>query len=390
MPKRKPKSPASPGPLRVLALSALLLFGIGEAWVLYRTDTGQLALAKLGLGDPAQVTRLIGRRVRNGLVAAGVPADSVRESVASTGPAGVRWRIGLRPDASLIQLNYAISHALAVGGGSVLSGSEGVSRHGEPTLTMLVGVGDKPTHELVAVRASALDEERGPDPARLAVIVFGFHDSASEADSFFTLPAPFAVAVVPGTRAAESIFRAAHRRGREVVLHAPLEPINYPRINPGPGTLLVTMKPARIGADLRRWLDQGRPIPAVANHMGSLATQDMTVMRAFYRELKRSHMPFLHMNPAAGSVCRALASDMGVVYDEPDEVIDAETRAGGAALDKRWKAVLLEAQERGSLTVMIRATPETYIWLARALDPKRLGAVNIVPLSALVHPPVAS
>jgi len=389
MPKRKSRSPVSPGPLRVLAISALLLFGLGEAWLLYRTDAGRLALARLGLGDPAHATRLVGRQVRQALAGAGVPADSVREIAPPSG-VGVRWRIGLPADASLIQLNYAVTRALEEGGGAVLSGREGASRRGEATLTMRVGVGDRPTHELVVVRARYEPEERPAEPARLALIVFGFHESAAQADSFFTLHAPFAVAIVPGTRAAESIFRAAHRRGREVVLHAPLEPINYPRIDPGPGTLLVTMKPAKIAGEVRRWLDQGRPVAAVANHMGSLATQDMTVMRAFYRELKRSRVPFLHVNPAAGSVCRSLASDMGVVYEEPDAVIDAEAKSGGAALERRWKAVLVEARDRGALTVMIRATPATYAWLTRALDPKRLGDVDVVPLSALVRQPISS
>jgi polysaccharide deacetylase 2 family uncharacterized protein YibQ len=386
MPKRK-KSSVSAGPLRLLVISALLLFGIGEAWLLTRTDAGRLALAKLGLGDPNQATRLVGRQVRAGLAAAGVSPDSVREIVPPT-DATLRLRIGLPPDASLIQVNYAVTHALEEGGGTVLSGREGSSRKGEAMLTMRVGLGERETHELYLVRARHLEEEtRAQDPARLALIVFGFHDAPAQADSFFALHVPFAVAIVPGVREAETIFRSAHRRGREVVLHAPLEPINYPRIDPGPGTLLVTMKPAKIGSEVRRWLDQGRPVAAVANHMGSLATQDMTVMRAFYRELKRSRVPFLHVNPAAGSVCKALASDMGVAYDEPDEVIDTEARSGGAALERRWKAVLQEAHDRGALTVMVRATPATYAWLSRALDPKRLGDVDVVPLSALVRAP---
>ena len=386
MPKRKPKSPVSPGALRLLAISALVLFGLGEAWMLARTDEGRLSLARLGVGDPSAAADVLGRRMREALEEAGVPPDSVRESVAPSAGNPARWRVGLRPDASLIQVNYAITRALGEDGGVVLRGAEGVSRHGEPTLTLRVGFGERATHEILAVRARAGSEAQAPDPARLAVIVFGFRESAAQADSFFALPAPFAVAIVPGAKEASAIFRAAHKRGREVVLHAPLEPINYPRIDPGPGTLLVTMKPTRIAGDVRRWLDQGRPVAAVANHMGSLATQDMTVMRAFYRELKRNNVPFLHVNPTAGSVCRALASDMGVIYEEPDVVIDTEARLGGAALERHWQEALEEARQRGTLTVMVRATPATYAWLARALEPKKLGEVSVVPVSALIHP----
>src|SRR5262249_49938054 len=140
------------------------------------------------------------------------------------------------------------------------------------------------------------------------------------------LPAPFAVAVVPGTRAGERTLLAARQRGRELVLHLPLEPLNYPRINPGPGTVLVSMPPGRISATVRRYLDQAGNVAAVANDMGSLATQDLTVMTAVYRELRRRRVPFLHVAPAAGAVCKSLAADLGVNYAEPDVVVDGEAR----------------------------------------------------------------
>jgi polysaccharide deacetylase 2 family uncharacterized protein YibQ len=194
--------------------------------------------------------------------------------------------------------------------------------------------------------------------------------------------------VVPGTRAGGDLFEAAHRREREVVLQLPLEPVNYPQMNPGPGTLLVTMKPSRIAGDVKRWLDQARPVSAVSNHMGSLATQDMTVMTAVFRELRNAHLPFVHMMPAAGAVCRSLAADMGIAYDEPDAVLDSEPRASDTkALDRRWKQILDEVQDRGQMVVWVRATPATYKWLPRVLDSKRLKDVDLVPLAALIRRP---
>jgi hypothetical protein len=182
----------------------------------------------------------------------------------------------------------------------------------------------------------------------------------------------------------------ARQREREMVLHLPLEPINYPRINPGPGTVLVSMKSGQITGLLRRYLDQAGPVTAVANHMGSLATQDMTVMTAVYRELKRRNVPFLHVNPAAGAVCKSLASNMGVLYCEPNEVLDGEARGTDTrALDRRWNEVLKEARVRGRLVVLLRATPATRLWLPRALASKRLAGVSVVPLVSLIGRPPA-
>jgi len=148
------------------------------------------------------------------------------------------------------------------------------------------------------------------------------------------------------------------------------------------------MKPDQVTGTVRRWLDQAGPVAGVANHMGSLATQDMTLMGAVYRELRRRQLPFLHVQAAAGAVCRPLAAEMGVVYDESAVVLDAEARARSTkALDARWQEILERARARGRLAVWVRATPLTRDWLRRATSVKRLGGVGLAPLSGVVRRP---
>ncbi len=392
MARKRHKPGLRPTRLGLIVLGAVALFLAGEAFLLSRSDRGRLKLARqFGIGDRSQVVRVIGRSVREALATCGVASDSIHESLLTQGASPpVRWRIGIEPEASLLQANYAVTQALEERGAAVIEAREAWTPRGA-TLTMKVGLPKRATHELVLVRALRLDAESEPEPARLSLVLFGFRDEAAAADSFFALPASFAVALSPGTEHSGDLFRFAHRREREVVLHLPLEPINYPSVNPGPGTLLVTMKPARIARDVRRYLDQAAPVSAVANHMGSLATQDMTVMTAVYRELRKQQVPFLHVNPAAGAVCRPLASEMGVQYLEPGFVIDGETRVKDTRqLEKSWKEALAEARHRGQLMVLVRATPLTYRWLPKALEAKRLGDVRVVPLSAMLRRPGAT
>ena len=385
MGRRKSKSKPPLRALGWIALSALALFAIGEAVRYSRSEAGQLGLAKaLGLGDPARVTQLIGRRLHGALERAQVPADSISEQVLAGRDPAVVWRVGLGPEASFVQFNHALSRALGEGGAVVLSGREAWTERGAPMLRLVVGLPKRATHELQVVRSLRDPAGSAAQPARLALVLFGFGESASQADSFFAAPLPFGVAVVAGAKESRDTYRAAHRRGRELVLQLPLEPINYPQVNPGPGTLLVTMKPARVASETRRAIDQASPAVAVANHMGSLATQDMTLMRAVYRELKKDDLPFLHVAPVAGAVCRSLSSDMGVGYSEPDAVVDREARLDDRrALDRRWKEILDRARDRGSMVVWMRATPQSRRWLASALTPQRLDGVAMVPFSAI-------
>jgi len=221
-------------------------------------------------------------------------------------------------------------------------------------------------------------------------VLYGFGESAAAADSFFAMRLPFAVAVVPGARESDKVLQLARQRQREMVLHLPLEPLNYPRVNPGPGTLRVTMSPRSISSTVRRQLDKAGAVSAVANHMGSLATQDMTMMTAIYRELRRRRIAFLHMTPAPGAVCKSLAADMGVDYAEPDALLDRETREDNTqALDARWNTLLREARDQGHLVVMARATPLLWRWLPQVLNSKRLQGVDIVPLASLLEKPGA-
>jgi len=388
MSRSKRRSPTLPRTLVVLLFAALLLFLGGEGWMLARTGKGTVTLARCGLAPPRRAVAIFAREIRAGLAAAGVVPDSVRESGTSRGPAAVRWRVGLTPDASLLQANYAVSRRIEQLGGVVLAGRETDGSRGATRLTLLLGFPARPLHELVLVRPP-----RGVEPGvraapRLALVLFGFGDDADEARRFFDLPVPFAVAIAPGSRTSSAMFRAAREKGREVVLHLPLEPVNYPALNPGPGTLLVTMKPDLATGTVRRWLDQAGPVVGVANHMGSLATQDMTLMGAVFRELQRRHLPFIHVQPTAGSVCRALAAEMGVIYDQPGAVLDLEARSKSTKrLDQRWSEILERARDRGRAMVWVRATPRTREWLRRATTAKRLGGVNLAPLSGVIRRP---
>ena len=391
MPRRKSRSPITARAVILLAVLGLVLFGAVEVFRLWRSERGQILAARwLGRPDDPRITRLVGRHLRTGLEAARIPRDSVSERTDGTesDSAHVQWRVGLPPDASLLQANFAVTRSLEGTGLRVLEGRERYGRSGDAQVVLNVGFGKHATHQVVLSRMPADVREETDTQARLALVVFGLAEDPALAKEFLALRAPFAVSLPPATPNSAVLFKEARDQGREVLLQVPLEPINYPQVNPGPGTILVTMKPSQITALLRRYLDQARPVAAVANLMGSLATQDMTVMGAMYRELHRQRLPFLHVMPVPGAVCKPLAADLGVAYEEPDAVIDYETRGPKAdKLERRWKQVLEAARARGQMVVMVRASDLSRGFLPKALETKRLEGVSLVPLSSILKRP---
>jgi polysaccharide deacetylase 2 family uncharacterized protein YibQ len=379
----------APFVLAALAALALVLFAGGEFFAFATSDLGRvLTYRHLHIGDRAQLVRITGKRIREGLAAARVPAGAFGETVAARPDGGTPvWQVDLPPDGAPLQVNYAITEAVRRGGARVLSASETAGADGALSVRLLVGVPGRTLHEVRIRRPErvirAADE---PRPVRLALLLVDIADDAKIARALLARHEPFAVAIPALGEGRAALRRAARAGGHELVLQIPMEPENYPRVNPGPGTLLVSMTARHIENTLRGNVEEAGDVIAVSNLMGSFATQDEPFMTAFYRELRRRKLPFLHVGAVPRSVCRELAASVGVAYDVPDAYLDREAREKKpAALERAWKAALARAQQRGAAVVVLRLTPTSAAWLDHALSPKALGAVTLVPLSSLLH-----
>ncbi len=385
------KGTRAPLVLGVIAGGALLLFLAGEMFAWATSDSGRLAVWRhLHLGSRAHAVRIVGSRIEQGLARAGVGREAVESRPQGGEGPSLRWRVTLPRDAAPLLVNHLVTRAVEGGGAEVLSGRERTGKDGELAVAMLVGVPGRPTHSLELVRPGRPDEDASPAVARLAVLLFASTEDESLLVAVCARPEIFAVGASASGAGKGAPLRAAHEHRREVVLFMPMEPENYPRVNPGPATLLVSMPAGRIEQALRREIDVAQPVVAVANLMGSFATQDEMFMTAVYQELRRAQLPFLHVGAVPRAVCRPLAARVGAAYDEPDAMLDAEARRGDArSLDRAWDAALVHAREQGQALVLVRVTPKSAPWLERAFAAKRLSGVELSPVSTVIRRPTA-
>ena len=92
------------------------------------------------------------------------------------------------------------------------------------------------------------------------------------AKKFISLNADLTFSILPNSPFRKKIASAAHSQGREVMLHLPMEPFEYPMANPGEDAILSTMQPDELVEQLEKHIQAVPYVKGVNNHMGSKIT----------------------------------------------------------------------------------------------------------------------
>ena len=112
---------------------------------------------------------------------------------------------------------------------------------------------------------------------RLAIIIDDVGNDYERAQEVLELPPEITVSILPRLGHSTRIAEQAHRQGREVMLHQPMQSMYHKPLGPGGLTLLHTR--ADIDAVLATNLRSVPHVVGINNHMGSLLTRELDSMR---------------------------------------------------------------------------------------------------------------
>ncbi|MGW8323203.1 MAG: divergent polysaccharide deacetylase family protein, partial [Thermodesulfobacteriota bacterium] len=111
-------------------------------------------------------------------------------------------------------------------------------------------------------------EQRQTKPEKMAAIVIDdLGLDLKMARKFWELEIPVTLAILPYQRHSRRVAREAILHGKEVILHLPLQPRDFPAVNPGTGALLLSMDREQIQAEVAQQLDALPGCVGVSNHM---------------------------------------------------------------------------------------------------------------------------
>jgi polysaccharide deacetylase 2 family uncharacterized protein YibQ len=226
----------------------------------------------------------------------------------------------------------------------------------------------------------------GARGARVAIVIGGLGVSQTGTQQAIdALPPEVTLAFAPQGNSVARWMQAARRKGHEIVMQVPLEPFDYPNVDPGRETLTVAAAAEENLQHLRWTLSRTTNYTGVMNYMGARFVADHAAMAPVMAELGKRGLLYLDDGSSARSVAAELALKNGVPFAAGDASIDAEQNRG--AILKKLDQLEATARARGFAVGTGSAFGITVEAVTAWVEEARKRGIEIVPISAVTIDP---
>jgi polysaccharide deacetylase 2 family uncharacterized protein YibQ len=234
----------------------------------------------------------------------------------------------------------------------------------------------RPSRYAAAAAASA--------PPRIAIQVTGLGlPGGPGSEAIAGLPAPVSVAYGAYGRNLQDGVTKARADGHEVLLQIPLEPTNYPSVDPGPHTLLTTLPPQENMKRLQWLMSRYTGYVGVTNHMGDKFESSTDSFVPVLEELKRRGLLYVDDGSAPDSSASKAANTIGLDYSVVSVQIDGGQSA--AEIEKQLAKLEETAKQQGTAIGVVRLKPASAKQLAAWASKLEGKGLVLVPVSAAVR-----
>ena len=217
---------------------------------------------------------------------------------------------------------------------------------------------------------------------RVAIIIDDIGYDHVLADKFIELGAVITLSVLPYSPFHNRIINNAKKNGIEIMLHLPMEPVEYPHVDPGKGALFTSMTADELITTLNQDLDSLSCVKGVNNHMGSKMTTVSFQMNQIFSILKKRELFFIDSRTTHETLCRSSARLLRIPFAKRDVFIDHIQDSG--FIRKQIKQLVSIANRQGESVGIAHPHPETYKVLSEML-PYLQKRVLLVPASKIAH-----
>lgn len=222
--------------------------------------------------------------------------------------------------------------------------------------------------------------------ARVAIVIGGLSVSQTGTQAAIAkLPAEVTLAFAPQGNSIGRWMQAARQSGHEIVMQVPLEPFDYPKVNPGRNTLTVAASADENLKSLHWALSRTTNYTGVMNYMGARFSADATAMEPFMAELGKRGLAYIDDGSSARSLAPDLALKDGVPFVAGDMAIDAVQDRG--EILKKLDSLEATARAKGTAVGIGSAFDLTVDTVSSWVVEAKKRGIEIVPISAVAIDP---
>lgn len=217
----------------------------------------------------------------------------------------------------------------------------------------------------------------------VAIVISGLGIGAAKTtDAIMKLPPAVTLAFTPYGAEPGKLVERARTQGHEVLLQVPLEPFDYPDNDPGPQTLLTSLRPEQNGDRLAWHLSRFQGYVGLSNFMGARFLPNDAAMQPLIAEISKRGLAYFDDGTSARSVSQQLSVAQTVPFAKADATIDAVPSAG--EIDRALQQLEANAKQRGFAVGAASALPlsiERIGTWARQLEGR---GILLVPLTTVM------
>lgn len=222
-----------------------------------------------------------------------------------------------------------------------------------------------------------------PAQPKVAIIMDDLGANLEVAQRAAALDSHITLAIIPDLRYANKTMHIAAQHAKEVMVHLPMEPINYPDHNPGEMALMLDMNDVELRRRTAYYLQKLPLAKGCNNHMGSAFTQAPHQMATVLEQLSARGLYFVDSLTSATSVGAEQARILAVPSTTRDVFLDNERDV--EKITSQLTKLLRIAQKNGSAIGICHPYPETMVVLDNCASLAAKYGVEVVPASQLVR-----
>jgi polysaccharide deacetylase 2 family uncharacterized protein YibQ len=331
----------------------------------------------------SQKVFLVDQIIRSQLYEIGVPKKDVLLQPSSLKKEGnltweqSRLKIQLPRSLSFSLIEGNFKQGLSLLGRSVSTQSSSVS----DSLQLEIRVQNRITHQLNFVYAKPPTVKAAIRP-KVAIVIDDLGGENHFAQEILRWDVPLTFSILPFTPYSKTLAQQAHQKGREVILHLPMEPYGYPKIKPGEGVLLDEMDGEEIKRQLSKDIEAIPYITGVSNHMGSRLMEDPEKLKIILMELKRRGLFFLDSRTTPQTVGLETARSVGLRATERSLFLDHSPDPED--IKQQLEKLVQLSLTTGKAIGIGHPHPSTLKSIKEMIPKMREKGIEIVPLSSVM------